>query len=320
MIPTSHWEVHTDERHSKQVGSGAAGSGAAGSGATCSSATGSSDGTTHPPIFPYPGGQPATPYQQVVQLLSKSTGLGVTFNSSTIKPAPTGSQEANDIGRQSTQGSGDSSRPASCPRGVWERSSIRTTSKQMPRQVGGHPSGAPRNIPPASTPGSIPSQQGGGTRASPKDPLKNVTKYRSARWKKDLTHILKAYYKHNHTSFKEVEWIALKEKFFDYLAQHQEEWRDIKENHPLQFMPYIEKHFNAATGIKLNGLSDFTEWIKKGSYYHGMVARQSQLHLCPHLVGVELPRWHKLPLVSLARSPRKRWRPRNQPPGTAPRG
>ena len=165
------------------------------------------------------------------------------------------------------------------------------TSKQMPRQVGGHPSGVPHNVPPASTPASTPSQQGGGARASPKDPLRNVTKYRSARWKKDLTHIPKAYYKYNHASFKEAEWTALKEKFFDYLAQCQEEWRDIKENHPLQYMPYIEKHFNATTGIKLNGLGDFTEWIKKGSYYHGVVARQGQLHLCPHLAGVELPRW-----------------------------
>ena len=131
-------------------------------------------------------------------------------------------------------------------------------------------------------------------RASPKDPIRNVPKYQSTRWKKDLTHILKAYYKYNHASFKEAEWTALKEKFFDYLTQYQEEWRDIKENHPLQYMPYIEKHFNAATSIKLNGLSDFTEWIKKGSYYHGVVARQGQLHLCPHLVGVELPRWPQI--------------------------
>ena len=84
---------------------------------------------------------------------------------------------------------------------------------------------------------------------------------------------------------------ALKEKFFEHLAQHQEEWRDVKENHPLQYMPYMEKHFHAATGIKLNGLSYIMGWIKRGSYYHAVVARQEQLHKCPHLAGVELPRW-----------------------------
>ena len=56
-------------------------------------------------------------------------------------------------------------------------------------------------------------------------------------------------------------------------------------------MPYMEKHFHATTGIKLKGLSDFTGWIKRGSYYHVLVARKGQLHKCPHLVGVELPRW-----------------------------
>ena len=43
--------------------------------------------------------------------------------------------------------------------------------------------------------------------------------------------------------------------------------------------------------MKLNGLGDFIELIKKGSYYHGVVARQGQLHLCPHLAGVVLPQW-----------------------------
>ena len=60
---------------------------------------------------------------------------------------------------------------------------------------------------------------------------------------------------------------------------------------PLQYMPYMEEHFYAATGLRLNGLSNFTGWIKWGSYYHGLVARQGQLHKCPHLVGVALPRW-----------------------------
>ena len=184
----------------------------------------------------------------------------------------------------------------------------------MPHQVGGCPSGAPRNVLPASTPESTPSQQGSGMTASPRDPLKNVTKYWSARWKKDLTHILKVYYKYNHASFKEVEWTAVKEKFFDYLTQHQEEWRDIKENHPLQYMPYIEKHFHATTGIKLNGLGDFKEWIKKGSYYHGVVARQGQLHLCPHLVGVELPPW---PQVTPSES-RKVSQKKVETPATSP--
>ena len=281
MIPTSHQEGCTDESHSEQTGSGTV--------ALVPQAP-----QMAPPIcqpLPFPRGWPATPYQQAVQLPSKPTGLGVTFDSSADKPAPTGGQDANGHGRQGTQGQDDTSRPASHSRGARERSSVRTTSKQMPRQVGGHPSGAPHNVPPASIPGNIPSQQGGGARASPKDPLKNVANYKSAGWRKDLEHVLKAYYKHNSASFKEADWAKLKDKFFTHLLQCQDEWRIIKENHPLQYMPYMKKHFHATTSITLKGLSDFTGWIKHGSYYHEVVARQSQLHRCPHLAGVELPRW-----------------------------
>ena len=165
------------------------------------------------------------------------------------------------------------------------------TSKQTPRQVGECPSGVPRNVPPALTPESTLPQCGGGMRAPPKDPLKNVANYKSAGWRKDLKHVLKAYYKHTFTSFKEAEWAKLKDKFFEHLIQCQDEWRSIKENHPIQYMPYMEKHFHATTSIKLKGLSDFMGLIKRGSYYHALVARKGQLHKCPHLVGLEPPRW-----------------------------
>ena len=136
-----------------------------------------------PPIcqpLPFPRGQPATPYQQAV---------GVTFNSSANKPAATGSQDADGHRRQGTRGRDNNSQPASCSRGARERSSIRRTSKQMPHHLGECPSGVPRNVPPASTPESTLPQCGGGVRASPKDPLKNVANYKSARWRKDLEHV-----------------------------------------------------------------------------------------------------------------------------------
>ena len=43
-------------------------------------------------------------------------------------------------------------------------------------------------------------------------------------------------------------------------------------------------------GLHLNGLQDFTAWIKLGSYYHRLVAQQGHLDKCPHLAGVLLPR------------------------------
>ena len=103
--------------------------------------------------------------------------------------------------------------------------------------------------------------------------------------------MLWVYYKYNAVSFKEVEWARLKEKFFEHFLPHKKEALGLKERCPIDYMAYIEDHFYKATGLHLNGLRSLTAWIKQGSYYHGLVARQGHLHECPHLVGVPLPRW-----------------------------
>ena len=239
---------------------------------------------------PLPQGRPATPYQQVVKPPSKTSGLKVTFDSSATKPAPTGSQDIDVRGRQVTRGRDDDRRSASHPRRGWEGSSIRETSNWMPQQEGGHPTGMPRNVPPSSTPGKPLPQPGGITKTSPRNPLKNLTHYRSTGWRKDLDHILRSFYHYNYPSHKEGEWKKLKTRIFEYLGQHQEEWRTIKEEKPLQYMPYKESHFQTITSIRLEGLSQFTGWIKPGSYYHGVVARKGQLHRCLHLAGTEPPK------------------------------
>ena len=64
-----------------------------------------------------PQSQPATLYQQMVQPPAKTTGLGVTFDSSATKPTPTDSQDTDVCRRQATQGRDDGHRPASHPRG-----------------------------------------------------------------------------------------------------------------------------------------------------------------------------------------------------------
>ena len=55
-------------------------------------------------------------------------------------------------------------------------------------------------------------------------------------------------------------------------------------------------------------------WIKRGSYYHAVVARKGQLHKCPHLVGVELPRWPQVtPSESCQVSQRREETPTTSP-------
>ena len=185
----------------------------------------------HQPL-PSSGSQLATPYQQAVQPPVKPKGRGVTFDTSADKVAAIGGQDADGRGRQRTHDRDDKTRPTSPGRGACERSSVRMTGKQMPRQVSEHPSGTACNAPRDSTPGSTSHQHSGSTRA-PKDPLRRVAQFGSQGWKKDLECIFWAYYKYNFASLKEAGWNKIRDKVFDHLLPHQEEWRRIKENDPL---------------------------------------------------------------------------------------
>ena len=126
----------------------------------------------HQPL-PSSRSQPTTPYQQAMQLPVKPKGRGVTFDTSTNNIAAVGGQDADGHRRQRTHDRDDKTQPASPGRGARERSSVRTTSKQMPCQVSECPSGAARKAPRDSTLGSTSHQRSSSTRA-PKDPLRCV--------------------------------------------------------------------------------------------------------------------------------------------------
>ena len=143
---------------------------------------------TVPPLhqpLPSSRSQLATPYQQAVQPPVKPKGRGVTFDTSTDKVAAVRGQNANSHGRPRTHNRDNKTWPTSPGRGARERSSIRTTGKQMLRQVSEFPSGTTHNAPRDSTPGSTSHQCSSSTRA-PKDPLRRVAQFRSQGWKKDL--------------------------------------------------------------------------------------------------------------------------------------
>ena len=65
--------------------------------------------------------------------------------------------------------------------------------------------------------------------------------------------------------------MRVRELFFDRFVARKAEALRIKEESPLDYMPFIMGEFNAVTGICLHELQDFTGWIKKGSYYHGLL-------------------------------------------------
>ena len=98
-----------------------------------------------------------------------------------------------------------------------------------------------------------------------------------------------AYFRLNYRQEPASKWPELKAKFFQFLVEHHSEWKSIRNNDPLEYLPYMERQFERVMGYKLVGLGTCTEWIRAGTYYHWVIARQGQLGRCPRLAGIPPP-------------------------------
>ena len=208
------------------------------------------------PTTPYeqavqPSSQPATPYQQAVQPPRRPAGRGLLTRPTSDRAAPAANQTIPDCGRQQARGQG-----------------IRGRSVSHPRRG----RGMTTNAPSTTTQGDAKSQPGHRSQLGCPDPAEMAAKYRSSGWRRDLEHVLKVYYKHTvQIPFRESEWVRVRELFFDCLTPKKAEALIIKEESPLDYMPYIAEEFHRATGLRLNDLPEFTLWIKRGSYFHGLL-------------------------------------------------
>ena len=145
-------------------------------------------------------------------------------------------------------------------------------SVQPQCQEGNLPSGSVPHLPPPPAPKQTQPQQRGKPRSALLDPTCLAASFCSSGWKKDLEHILWVYYKVSIASFSEAEWSRVRDLFFNYFLQYKEEALALKEMRPMDFMAHIQDLFYQATGLHLDGLGSFIGWIKRGSYYHGLVA------------------------------------------------
>ena len=98
-----------------------------------------------------------------------------------------------------------------------------------------------------------------------------------------------AYFRLNYRQEPASKWPELKAKFFNFLIDHHSEWKLIRNNDPLRYLPYMEVQFERVTGYKLVGLGACTEWIRAGTYYHWVIAQWGQLGRCPRLAGIPPP-------------------------------
>ena len=153
-------------------------------------------------------------------------------------------------------------------------------------------------------------RSGGTSRRAPDwNPLANLANHRSGGWKKDLDFYMGAYFRLNYRHEPTSKWPPLKAKFFNFLIDHHSEWKSIRNNDPLGYLPYMEAQFEWVTGYKLVGLGACTEWIRVGTYYHWVIAQQGELGRCPRLAGTPPPEGPMtpppFPPVTAAASPAK---------------
>ena len=126
-------------------------------------------------------------------------------------------------------------------------------------------------------------------RAPDWNPLAKLSTHRSGGWKKDLDYYMGAYFRLNYRQEPASKWPELKATFFKFLIDHHSEWKSIRNNDPLGYLPYMEVQFERVTGYKLVGLGACMEWICAGTYYHWVIAQQGQLGRCPHLASIPPP-------------------------------
>ena len=86
------------------------------------------------------------------------------------------------------------------------------------------------------------------------NPLAKLSTHRSGGWKKDLDFYMGAYFRLNYRQEPASKWPELKATFFKFLIDHHSEWKLIRNNDPLGYLPYMEAQFERVTGYKLVGL------------------------------------------------------------------
>ena len=145
-----------------------------------------------------------------------------------------------------------------------------------------------------------PGHSGGASRSEQQrapdwNPLAKLSTHRSGGWKKDLDFYMGAYFRLNYRQEPASKWPELKAKFFKFLIDHHSEWKSIRNNDPLGYLPYMEAQFERVTGYKLVGLGACMEWIRAGTYYHWVIAQQGQLGWCPRLASIPPPQGPMMP-------------------------
>ena len=112
---------------------------------------------------------------------------------------------------------------------------------------------------------------------------------KSEGWKRDYSTFFRYFLQGHFLHIPLAQLRSIYEPVLRYLGTRREFWARLKEEDPLQLMPYLAAVFKRQTTLVLPILAKYKKWIKAGSFYHGIIRQQEELNHTPHLVTAPAP-------------------------------
>ena len=112
---------------------------------------------------------------------------------------------------------------------------------------------------------------------------------KSEGWKADYATFFWYYLRGHYPEIPQTQLKVIYEPVLRYLGTRREYWAVLKEEDPLQLMPYLASAFERETTLALPALANYKKWIKPGSFYHAVILRCEELNHTPRLVMAQVP-------------------------------
>ena len=94
---------------------------------------------------------------------------------------------------------------------------------------------------------------------------------KSEGWKADYSTFFRYFLRGHFPHIPLAQLRQIIEPVLRYLGTRREFWARLKEEDPLQLMPYLAAVFKRQTTLALPALAKYTKWIKVGSFYHSII-------------------------------------------------
>ena len=112
---------------------------------------------------------------------------------------------------------------------------------------------------------------------------------KSEGWKADYFTFFRYFLRGHYSHIPLTQLRQIIEPVLRHLGTRREFWARLKEEDPMQLMPYLAAVFKRQTGLALPALANYAKWIKAGSFYHGIIREREELNHTPHLAHAPAP-------------------------------